>query len=226
MIRLRLGKLRIVLLRTNYNSLAKTSLCILVFLYSMKGFKATLWSWTKAPYELPSHWMNVYQNKYCKICESHSLLSSEYSFCDWSSQLSGMTTINISSTSNSYGITQWIGGFLYLRWVGGDVVENIDENKEESYKQGHPTCAIIFANLIMMLMLIIIIIIVMVIMMMMMLIVMMTMAKVTWYNVRGYKEGDPWDDNKKAGRQIVGDDVRHHVPLQCLQCADHHIIWW
>ena len=32
------------------------------------------------------------------------------------------------------------GEFLYLWWVGGDVVENIDENKEESYKQGHPTC--------------------------------------------------------------------------------------
>ena len=48
--------------------------------------------------------------------------------------------------------------------------------------------AISFANLIMMLMLIIIIIIMMVMMMMMMT---TTMAKVTWYNVRGYEEGDP-----------------------------------
>ena len=47
--------------------------------------------------------------------------------------------------------------------------------------------AISFANLIMMLMLIIIIIIMMVMMMMMT----TTMAKVTWYNVRGYEEGDP-----------------------------------
>ena len=47
--------------------------------------------------------------------------------------------------------------------------------------------AISFANLIMLLMLIIIIIIMMVMMMMMT----TTMAKVTWYNVRGYEEGDP-----------------------------------
>ena len=30
--------------------------------------------------------------------------------------------------------------FLYLWWVCCDVVENIDQNKEESYKQGHSAC--------------------------------------------------------------------------------------
>ena len=29
---------------------------------------------------------------------------------------------------------------IYLWRVGGDIVENIDENKEESYKQGHSAC--------------------------------------------------------------------------------------
>ena len=57
--------------------------------------------------------------------------------------------------------------------------------------------AISFANLIMMLMLIIIItvimmmIIMMIYMMVMMMMMTTTMAKVTWYNVRGYEEGDP-----------------------------------
>ena len=29
---------------------------------------------------------------------------------------------------------------FYLWRVSGDIVENIDENKEESYKQRHPAC--------------------------------------------------------------------------------------
>ena len=33
------------------------------------------------------------------------------------------------------------------------------------------------------------------------------MNKLTWYDVWWDKEGNPGDDNKKAGRQIVGDDI-------------------
>ena len=46
---------------------------------------------------------------------------------------------------------------------------------------------------------------------------MVMMAKLTWDNVRGNEERDPGDDNEKAGRQIVGDDVRHHVSFKNLR---------
>ena len=45
---------------------------------------------------------------------------------------------------------------------------------------------------------------------------MVMMAKLTWDNVRGNEERDPGDDNEKARRQIVGDDVGHHMTLQNL----------
>ena len=46
------------------------------------------------------------------------------------------------------------------------------------------------------------------------------MTKLTWYDVRGDEKRDPGYDNEKAGRQIVGDDVRHHVALENLSCAN------
>ena len=42
------------------------------------------------------------------------------------------------------------------------------------------------------------------------------MTQLTWYNIRRNEEGDPRDDNKEAGGEVVGDDVRHHMPLQDL----------
>ena len=44
-------------------------------------------------------------------------------------------------------------------------------------------------------------------MMMMMMVMKVLICKLTWYDVWWDKEGNPGDDNKKAGRQIVGDDV-------------------
>ena len=45
----------------------------------------------------------------------------------------------------------------------------------------------------------------------------MIITKLTWYDVRGDEKRDPGDDNEKAGRQIVGDDVGHHVALENLR---------
>ena len=42
------------------------------------------------------------------------------------------------------------------------------------------------------------------------------MTKLTWYDIRRDEEGNPRDDNKEAGGEVVGDDVRHHMPLQDL----------
>ena len=36
----------------------------------------------------------------------------------------------------------------------------------------------------------------------------------TWNNVWWYEKGDPRNDDKKAGREVVGDDVVRHVSHQ------------
>ena len=46
---------------------------------------------------------------------------------------------------------------------------------------------------------------------------MIIMTKLTWDDVRWDEKRDPGDDNEKAGRKIVGDDVRHHVSLENLR---------
>ena len=45
----------------------------------------------------------------------------------------------------------------------------------------------------------------------------MMRKKLTWDDVRWDEEGNPGYNNKKAGGKIVGDDVRHHVPLKNLK---------
>ena len=42
------------------------------------------------------------------------------------------------------------------------------------------------------------------------------MTELTWYDIRRDEEGDPRNNNKEAGGEVIGDDVRHHMPLQDL----------
>ncbi len=54
----------------------------------------------------------------------------------------------------------------------------------------------------------------------------------TWNDVRGDEEGDPGHDDEEPRRQVVRDDVRHHVTTEILKIYNeqnvliHSVLMW